>query len=86
MRSRASQSIRHLRQLLKGIGVGMFTTQTTAGETNIRPMLLQDIDDGGWLWFLTDRSSRKTCELVRNPAATITFQSRRGERFVSFAP
>jgi len=63
--------------------VGMFTTLTITGETNSRPMLAHGVDESGWLWFLTDRSSRKVCELGRNPHATITFQSAHGDRYVA---
>lgn len=48
-----------------------------------RPMLVHDVDEHGWLWVLTDRHSRKTCELGQNPRATITFQSPRADRYVS---
>lgn len=76
-------SIRQLRRLLKGMPVGMLTTRTSAGETRSRPMLVHDVDESGWLWFLTDRSSRKACELISNPHASIAFQSSRGDRYVS---
>ena len=46
-------------------------------------MLVHDVDDSGWLWFLTDFSSRKACELIHNPHASIAFQSPRGDRYVS---
>jgi general stress protein 26 len=46
-------------------------------------MLVHDVDESGWLWFLTDRSSRKACELISNPHASIAFQSSRGDRYVS---
>ena len=65
------------------MSVGMLTTQTPEGESRSRPMLVHDVDDSGWLWFLTDRHSRKACDLVRNPHASIAFQSRRGDRYVS---
>jgi general stress protein 26 len=77
------RSVRRLRRLLKGITVGMLTTQRMIGESNSRPMLVQGVDESGWLWFLTDRSSRKVCELSQNPHATITFQSARGDRYVA---
>lgn len=79
----APKSIRHLRKLLRGIPVGMLTTQTLDGETRSRPMLVHDVDENGWLWFLTDRNSRKACELVRNPHASIAFQSNHCDRYVS---
>jgi general stress protein 26 len=83
MKKRPARTVRQLKTLLKGITVGMFTTSTLAGDTHSRPMLIQDVDGNGWLWFLTDRSSRKACELSRNPEVTVAFQSRRGDRYVS---
>ena len=44
---------------------------------------MHDVDEGGWLWFVTDRHSRKACELGQNPHATIAFQSSKGDRYVS---
>jgi general stress protein 26 len=83
MRPYVPRSIRQFRRLLKGMPVGMLTTHTPGGSSHSRPMLVQDIDETGWLWFLTDRHSRKACELTRNPNATIAFQSRKGDRYVS---
>lgn len=83
MRTYVPRSIRQLRQLLKGMPIGMLTTQTAEGPSHSRPMLLHDVDDSGWLWFVTDRHSRKACELSQNPHATIAFQSKRGDRYVS---
>ena len=76
-------SIRQLRRLLAGMPIGMLTTQTPEGETRSRPMLMHDVDESGWLWFLTDRSSRKACDLIQNPHATISFQSSKADRYVS---
>ena len=83
MRPYVPRSIRQLRRLLDGISVGMLTTNTSDGGTRSRPMLMHEVDEGGWLWFLTDRSSRKACELIQNPHASIAFQAPRGDRYVS---
>ncbi len=77
------RNIRQLRRLLKGMPIGMLTTLTAGGGSHSRPMLVHEVDESGWLWVLTDRHSRKACELSRNPHATIVFQSRRGDRYVS---
>ncbi|HUP40508.1 MAG TPA: pyridoxamine 5'-phosphate oxidase family protein [Vicinamibacterales bacterium] len=77
------RSIRQLRKLLKGVPVGMLTTHTGTGESHARPMLVHDIDESGWLWFVTDRHSRKACELSHNPNVTIAFQSIKGNRYIS---
>ena len=76
-------SIRRLRQLLKGIPVGMLTTHASGGVAHSRPMLVNGVDESGWLWFMTDRHSRKAWELGQNPQATISFQSPKGDRYVS---
>ena len=52
-------------------------------RSHSRPMLMHDIDESGWLWFITDRHSRKACELGQNPHATVAFQSKKGDRYVS---
>lgn len=75
-------SIRRLRRLLKGMPVGMLTTHT-GGFAHSRPMRVNGMDESGWLWFVTDRSSRKAWELGQNPQATISFQSAKGDRYVS---
>jgi general stress protein 26 len=77
------RSIRQLRSLLKGVPVGMLTTRTATGESHARPMLVHDVDESGWLWFITDRHSRKACELSQNPNATIAFQSKKRDRYIS---
>lgn len=83
MQAYVPQTIRQLRRLLKDVPVGMLTTQTPDGESHSRPMLVHDVDDSGWLWFVTDRHSRKACELSQNPHATIAFQSKKGDRYIS---
>ena len=78
-----ARAIARLRRLLKGMTAGMFVTETPAGEFRSRPMLLQALDDHGWLWFLTDARSRKIFDLSRNPEALVTFQSPHGDRYLS---
>lgn len=79
----APRTVRQLRGLLRRMPVGMLTTHTLDGVGHSRPMLLHQIDEAGWLWFVTDRHSRKACELGQNPHVTVAFQSTKGNRFVS---
>lgn len=83
MRPYVPRNIRQLRRLLKDMPVGMLTTQTGGGAPHSRPMMVHELDDDGWLWFHTDRHSRKAWELIHNPQATIAFQSRKGDRYIS---
>ena len=73
MRPYLPRDVRQLRRLLDRIPIGMLVTRTLDGVTHTRPMLMHDIDESGWLWFITDRDSRNACELNQNPHATITF-------------
>ena len=83
MRRYVPRCIRQLRKLLEGVPVGMLTTHTGTGESHARPMLVHEIDESGWLWFVTDRDSRKACELSQNPNVTIAFQSAKRNRYIS---
>ena len=83
MRPYVPRSIRQFRRLLNGMPIGMLTTQSRGGVTRSRPMVVRGVDESGWVWFLTDRRSRKACELGQNPHATVAFQSKRGDRYVS---
>ena len=83
MRPYVPRSIRQLRRLLDGMPIGMLTTQTLEGASHSRPMVVRGVDARGWLWFLTDRYSRKACQLSQNPLATVAFQSSRGDRYIS---
>src|SRR5688572_11235120 len=83
MRPYLPRDVRQLRRLLDRTPIGMLVTRTLDGVTHTRPMLMHDIDESGWLWFITDRDSRNACELNQNPHATITFQSSKGNRYVS---
>jgi general stress protein 26 len=83
MINRTERRIRTLKRLLKGMSVAMLSTHTSGGEIRSRPLLVQEVDEQGWLWFLTDRSSRKVCELARSPETTVVFQSKHGNRFVA---
>jgi general stress protein 26 len=83
MKNRVPKRVLQLRKLVKGLSVGMLTTHTAAGETRSRPMLVHDVDEHGWMWFLTDRTSRAACELSRNPDTAVMFQSPHGDRYVA---
>ena len=68
---------------MKNMPIGMLTTQTADLEIRSRPMLVHGVDEQGWVWLLTDRTSRKAWDLTQNPNANISFQSPRGDRYVS---
>lgn len=56
--------------------LAMLTTVDSDGKLVSRPMALQRLDDDGTLWFLTDDTSPKARQLVRDNRTNLAFQSR----------
>ena len=66
-----------------GMSIGMLATQTLDGETHSRPMLVHDVDESGWLWFLTDRHRARPASWARTRTRRSHFNpERRSLRFV----
>lgn len=55
------------------INIGMFTTTDRRGCLTSRPMITQQIDADGVMWFFTSLQSRLREDLVRKPHANISF-------------
>jgi general stress protein 26 len=75
--------INRLRRILQGLNVGMLSTSRPDGDSHSRPMLLQDVDDAGHVWLMTDLGSDKTYDISANSRVNLVFISRRHDRFVS---
>lgn len=56
--------------------LAMLTTVDSDGKLVSRPMALQRQDDDGTLWFLTDDTSPKARQLMRDSRVNLAFQSR----------
>jgi general stress protein 26 len=74
-----------MRRLLDGMSIGMLTTSGADGKSRGRPMLLQEVDQTGHIWLMTDRGSGKTEDIAENPAINLSVVSRRQDRFVSIS-
>lgn len=57
--------------LLKKARTGMFTTLTSEGDIQSRPMALQETEFDGDLWFFTFDSSDKVTEISANPHVNV---------------
>lgn len=72
-----------LREKIKGIKVAMLTTtDETTGVLHSRPMLTEDGDGDGELWFLTRASAPKVGEAVRHQV-NISYASPDDNRYIS---
>ena len=76
-------NINKLRQMLKGIRIGMLTTVDDEGRLHSRPMATQEQEFDGTLWFFTGISSAKAHEIERDHHVNISYASPEDNRYVS---
>ena len=68
--SNDAAALETLRSMVMDIRVAMITTEGTVGVMHSRPMYLQQIEDGGDLWFATSGGS-PLAEQVRHDARVL---------------
>ena len=78
-----STALAELRRLIDGIPVAMVTTRADDDQLGSRPMLLERLEPGGSLTFLTHLSSQKVHEIARDPRVNVAFVGDKGDRYVS---
>jgi general stress protein 26 len=76
-------ALAELARLIEGIPVAMVTTRSDDDRLGSRPMLLEKLEPGGALTFLTHLSSQKVHEIARDPRVNVSFVSDSGDRYVS---
>ena len=76
-------NIRKLAAMIRGIGVAMLTTLGPDGILRSRPMVSQEADFDGTLWFFTKVSSGKTREIRQNPRVNASYVSTEEHHYVS---
>src|SRR5512132_2495372 len=74
-----------LQRLIDGIPVAMVTTIAADRTLRCRPMLWTKLEADATLVFLTHLSSQKTGEVRQDARVNISFQSDKGDRYVSIS-
>jgi len=77
------ENIRKVHDLIHGIKIAMLTTIDEHGHLHSRPMMTQEHDFDGELWFFTATNSDKAREVQMNPEVNLSYQE--GGKFVSVA-
>lgn len=77
--------VERLNQLIEGIHSVMFTTINPDGSVNSRPMIVQDHEFDGSLWFFTRRSSSKVDSIVSDSRINIAFMDPGTNRYISMS-
>lgn len=76
----------HLRELIKGIDIAMFTTIGDRGFPVSRPLSTQQAEfDGKQLWFFVRGNSPKAAEIARNPKVNVSYASKEHNAYLSVA-
>ena len=75
--------IEKLKDVIDGLDTAMFTTCTARGRLVSRPLRMQEIDEDGAMWFVTDRNSHKTEEIHAHPQVNLAFAAPADNTYVS---
>ncbi len=85
MRSAAAKRD-HIRDLIKGIDIAMFTTIGEDGFPVSRPLSTQEAEfDGRVLWFFVRRDTPKVREIGRHPKVNVAYASKDRNVYLSVA-
>jgi general stress protein 26 len=69
------EAIERISTMVKKTQTCFFCTAVSAGASGgARPMSVQQVDDGGNLWFLSADDSHKNEEIARDPSVKLYFQ------------
>ncbi len=77
------EGVERLRALLGGTRVAMLTTMEPGGALRSRPMAVQEIDEEGEAWLITERASAKVEEVEREHHVNLSFLRPMRGRYVS---
>jgi general stress protein 26 len=83
MQPTREEAIKKLHDLIKGIKTASLVTVDNNGQLHSRPMVTQEAEFNGDVWFFTARDTDKTYESEMHPQVNVTYAS--GNTFVSLA-
>ena len=82
---RKDDSLEKLGKLISGMDIAMLTTRVGDGRLLSRPLRVQEFDDEGALWFITDRNSHKAEEIRLQPQVNASLASAERNTYISIA-
>lgn len=83
--STRAQIIEKVRHLLNEMKVCMMTTVRPNGSLHRRPMVMQEVEFDGDLWFFMARDTEKAAEIETKRFVNVSARSDDQERFVSLS-
>lgn len=85
VRKTRHHDIEKLKDVIDGLDTAMLTTRDAQGRLVSRPLRMQEMDEDGAMWFVTDRDSHKTEEIAAHPQVNLSFASPRDNTYVSIS-
>lgn len=80
----ASESIPDtLTALIHDIRFAMLTTRSPDGSLSCRPMMTQDDDGDGFLWFFAGSTTHKASDILANPEVNLSYSDLGSQRYIS---
>jgi general stress protein 26 len=80
---RRDRAIRSLNEKIRGLRIAMLTTVEPDGSMLSRPMVAQQLEFDGDLWFLARAHSHTVWSVQRHARVNLAYTDPRGDRFVS---
>ena len=80
-----TDGISKLGEMIKDIKVAMLTTMEPDGTLRSRPMMVQEVEFDGDLWFFTAASSPKVQEAQQANRVNVSFAAPDDQRYVSLS-
>lgn len=77
------EAIEKIKSIAESAGTCFFSTNLKV-ETNTRPMALQEVDDDGNLWFLSDVTSQKNRDIENDPIVELYFMNNSKYEYIFF--
>lgn len=78
-----NENIKKLRDLIKDIKFAMLTTAEEDGTLRSRPMVTQQTEFDGDLWFFTNASAPKVDEVQQNQHVNVSYAEPKDQKYVS---
>lgn len=78
-----NESVMKLRELIRDVKFAMLTTEESDGSLRSRPMVVQESEFDGDLWFFTGASSPKVAEIQQHQRVNVALADPDKQRYIS---
>jgi general stress protein 26 len=79
----SADAIRKFNDLVRDIKFAMLTTEQQDGFLRSRPMVTQEADEDGTLWFFTGQSTPKVYEIRHHQQVNVAYSAPDDHRYIS---